>query len=545
MDRLGQTFKNNVRLMKSRVTKYAVIGVVIAFAAIILATILSSYFQYGAVTLENIARAQKENVTLWVLDAMPFIFAFWGQYSSSIMAYEASSLVLDQTAELRDMTVALEYKAAHEATHDAVTDLPNRVLLIDRTEQAIHAALRQKSVLGLCILNIENFKEVHDTLGHYSGDRLIKQVATRLQGVVRKSDTLARIGTDEFAILLQEVANLQNITGIIDKTKNVFNEPFSVEGLVLDIRTRIGISIFPEHGKDVDTIFQRANLALLAAKQAGKQSVIYSPNLDKNSPHRLTLMGELRQGIENNELVLHYQPKVDLHTRKITGVEALVRWNHPEHGFMPPDEFIPMAERTGMIKPLSEWVLNHALHQCEQWHRSGHKFSIAVNISPTTFLDTELPDLIIGMLSRYDLPSDHLTIEITEGSMIKDPDLAMEILTRLADQGIRISIDDFGTGYSSLAYLKKLPVSEIKIDKSFVTEMLQNENDAVIVKSIIDLGHNLSLNVVAEGVEDQKTASRLKKLGCDVLQGFHFSRPMNNDEFLKRILNQKRLQAAN
>ena len=540
MDRLGQTFKNNARLMKSRVTRYSVFGVIIAVAALIIANIISSYFHYGEITLDTLVRAQKENFTLWFLDAMPFVFAFWGQHSSSMMAYEASSMVLDQTAELRDMTVALEHKAAHEATHDSVTDLPNRILLIDRLEQSIHSALRQKTILGLCILTIENYKEINETLGPYRGDRSIKKVATRLKGVIRKSDTLARMGGDEFAILLQGVAGQNDIVQIVEKTSTIFDDHFSVEGMMLDIRARIGIAVFPEHGKDVDTIIQRASVALQAAKKTSKRFIVYNPNLDKHSPHPLTLMGELRQGIENSELVLHFQPKVDLHSRSITGVEALVRWNHPTHGFMPPDEFIPMAERTGMVKPVTSWVLNRALSQIEKWHQMNHKLSIAVNLSPAAFLDTELPDLIIGMLSQFEVPAECLILEITEGCMIKDPVLALEILTRLTDRGIKISIDDFGTGYCSLAYLKELPASEIKIDKSFVRDMLWNESDAVIVKSIIDLGHNLSLNVVAEGVEDLKTASRLKKLGCDVLQGFHFSKPLNDEHFLNLILKAKK-----
>lgn len=532
MDRLSQALDKNVKIMKSRVSNHAILGVIIAFVAIIMATLLSSYFQYGEITFITILESQKNNVTLWFMDAMPFVFAFWGQYTSSIMAYEASTMIIDQTADLRDLTVALEYKAAHDATHDTVTDLPNRILLLDRLEQAIQAARRQKSVLGLFILDIDNFKEIKDTLGHFSSDRLLKQIVTRLQGVVRKSDTLARMGGDEFAILLPMVKNKEDIIRVIEKIQNTFIEPFSIEDLGLEVQACIGIAMFPQHGKEVDTIIQRANVALCAAKQDIKKYTIYSNSLDKHNPHRLTMMGELRQAIENDELILHYQPKINIQTRSIIGVEALVRWQHPEHGFMPPDEFIPMAERTGLIKPLSIWVLNHALSQGEKWHKQNLKLSIAINLSPTTFLDTELPNLIIGMLSLYDIPPDFVTLEITEGSMIKDPDLAMEILERLTRKGIKISIDDFGTGYSSLVYLKKMPASEVKIDKSFVTDMLKNENDAVIVKSIIDLGHNLGLKVVAEGVEDKATADYLKTLGCDLIQGYYFSKPLSNDDFL-------------
>jgi diguanylate cyclase (GGDEF)-like protein len=545
MDRLGQTLKKNVKIMKSRVSKYAIYGVTIAVVALILATLLSSYFQYGGISLEGIMESQKNNVTLWFLDAMPFIFAFWGQYTSSIMAYEASTMIIDQTADLRDMTVALEHKAAHDATHDTVTNLPNRVLLLDRLDQAIQAAIYQKTLLGLLILDIDNFKEINDTLGHYSGDRLLKQLVSRLLGVVKKSDTLAKLDSDEFAILLQGVAEHDNIIQLVEKIQKIFLEPFSIEGLRLEIQASIGIAIFPEHGKNGDTLIQRANMALYAAQNGSQKYTIYSINLDKHNPHRLTLMGELRQAIENDELILHYQPKISLDSLSVKGVETLVRWRHPEHGFMAPEEFIPMAERTGLIKPLSIWVLNNALGQVEKWHSQKLKVSISINLSPTTFLDTDLPDLIIGMLSLYDIPPHFVILEITEGSMIKDPDLAMEILTRLTQRGIRISIDDFGTGYSSLAYLKKLPVNEVKIDKSFVKDMITNKNDAVIVKSIIDLGHNLSLNVVAEGVENKQTAARLKELGCDELQGHFFSAPLSSDDFFKLRLKKTKKKSVN
>ena len=531
MDRLGQTLKHNVQLMRSRVTKYAIYGVIIAVVAIITATLLSSFFQFGEINLTTVLEAQKTNATLWILDAMPFIFAFWGQYVSSIMAYEASTMVIDQTHELRNQTAALEHRAAHDSTHDALTDLPNRILLRDRLEQAIHIAVRQKQKLSLFILDLDNFKEINDTLGHFSGDRLLKLVAARLQGVMRESDTLARIGGDEFAILFPAIQESKHVHIVIEKIRNAFRTPFVIENLKLEIQASIGVSIFPDHSNDADTLMQQSDVAMYAAKQENKRFVVYSTDLDKHSPHRLTLMGELRHAIENEGLILHYQPKIKVKTNSIGGVEALVRWQHPQHGFMPPDDFIPLAERTGLIKPLSVWVLKSALAQTMKWHEKKLKLGVAINLSPTTLLDTDLPDIITGILAQHPLPTHYITLEITEGSIIKDPDRALEILNRLADMGIRISIDDFGTGYSSLAYLKKMPASEMKIDKSFVMDMLENENDAVIVRSTIDLAHNLGMKVVAEGVEDKKTAMRLKSLGCDVLQGYFFSKPLSSDDF--------------
>ncbi|MFZ5765555.1 MAG: putative bifunctional diguanylate cyclase/phosphodiesterase [Thermodesulfobacteriota bacterium] len=527
MDRTtGESFKSNARIMKARVTRHAVYGVLIAIIAIVIATLLSAHLQYGVISPDTILKAQKNNVTLWILDAMPFIFAFWGQYVSSIMAYEASSMVIDQTYELRTQAAALEYQAMHDATHDQLTDLPNRVLLRDRLEQAINSAKREKQKVALFILDLDRFKEVNDTLGHYSGDRLLKQVALRLRGAVRQSDTLAHLGGDEFAILLTVIKESSDVDVVRKKIQSVFKTPYVLEGLKLDVQAGIGAAIYPDHGRDMDSIMQKADIAMYAAKQHDSRFMLYSSDLDRHSTERLTMVGELRQGIENNELRLAFQPKIDARTNAVHGVEALVRWQHPQHGLVPPDEFIPLAERTGLIKPLSLWVLRQAVHQAAAWRTAGLRLGIAINLSPSTLLDSELPDLITGVLASSPLQPEMITLEVTEGSLIKDPNRAMEILKRLADLNIRISIDDFGTGYSSLAYLRKMPATEVKIDKSFVMDMMNNENDAAIVRATIDLAHNLGLQVVAEGVESREIADRLRDLGCDLLQGYYFSKPI-------------------
>lgn len=530
MDRLGVALLNNVSIMKSRVTQHAVYGVSIAISAIILATLLSAQYLYGGISLENIVAAQKNNSTLWILDGMPFIFAFWGQYVSSSMALQASTMVLDQTNELRNQTVALEYQVMHDATHDSLTDLPNRVLLLDRLDQAIHNAFREKQGLALFILDLDHFKDINDTLGHHSGDQVLKHVALRLKGVVRESDTLARLGGDEFAIMLPLVKERNYVHLVIEKIQNAFHSPFIVGGLNLDVQASIGIAIFPEHGKDVDTIMQRADVAMYVAKQNNEGFAIYSPKLDKYTPKRLILIGALRQAIENGDLVLHYQPKINVKTNRITGVEALVRWQHEEHGLIQPNDFVPLAERTGLHKQLFFWVIKTALAQAEQWYNNQLKIGISVNLSPSTLLDADLPDVITGLLASSTLPANYITFEITEGSIIKDPERALEVLVRLAKMGVNISIDDFGTGYSSLSYLKKMPASELKIDQSFVKDMLKNENDEVIVRSTIDLAHNMGLKVVAEGVEEKEIVARLKLLGCDIIQGFYYSTPLSGSD---------------
>jgi len=526
------TLSSNASLLKSKASKHSIIGTVIAVVAIFTATVLSGYFSYHQINVETFLKAQKENMVLWFLDAMPFIFALWGQYVSTMLSYEASAMVHDQTNDLRMHTQALEQKAAHESTHDSLTNLPNRTLFIDRLQQATNSARREGECLAVLILDIDRFKDVNDTLGHYNGDLLLKQVALRLSGTLRDSDTLARIGGDEFGFLLPKVGTESDVGTLAKKIKKSLSHPFVLENLTLDVQASIGAVIFPEHGKDVDTLVQRADVAMYVAKQDNLGFTIYSEKLDGHSPHRLTLMGELREAIKQDDLVLHYQPKVSCESDQLCAVEALVRWQHKNHGFMPPDDFIPLAERTGLIQDLTTWVLRKSLKQCAEWHKCGLKISIAVNISTLSLLDPEFPELLAGLLASYDFPAESLTMEITETSIMVDPDRSLEILKRIHNMGVCFSIDDFGTGYSSLSYLKKLPVGEIKIDKSFVMEMLTNDSDTSIVNATIQLGHNLGLKVIAEGVEDEETYNSLKSMGCDMLQGYYISKPMAPEAFM-------------
>ena len=329
-----QNFNSNASLLKQKASKPSIYGVAIALAAIIIATTLSGYFTYGEISLASFTRAQKTNIVLWVLDAMPFIFAFWGQYVSTMLSREASTIIVDQTYELRAKTELIEKKAAHEATHDSLTDLPNRTLFIDRLQQAIRTAKRDGSVFAVFILDVDRFKEVNDTLGHYNGDRLLKMIALRLSGIVRESDTLARIGGDEFGFIFPRLKKRINVEKIAQKIRKSFAIPFSLENLSLEVTVSIGITVFPEHGKDADTLIQRADVAMYVAKQDNLGLVIYSKKIDEHSPHRLTLTGELRQAIKNEELVLYYQPKIisetsQLHTVEGSGaVETSGQWFH-------------------------------------------------------------------------------------------------------------------------------------------------------------------------------------------------------------------------
>ncbi|MBI5751285.1 MAG: EAL domain-containing protein [Hydrogenophilales bacterium] len=531
MARTSQTLSSNVSLLKSKASKHAIFGVIIALAAIGLATLGVAFMNGSEIGFDAVIRAQKENPALWLLDAMPFIFAFWGQYVSSIMAYEASAMVIDQTSELRTQTTILEQQAMRSATYDALTELPNRILLRDRLEQAILSASKKKRRLAVMIMDLDRFKEINDTLGHYNGDRLLKQVATRLQGVIQEPASVARLGGDEFAILLPRISEVKEVGSIVGKIHKALQSPFMLDTLKLDIQASIGAAIFPEHGADADTLLQRADVAMYVAKKNQSGFVVYASKYDEHSPHRLTLMGELRHAIENGHLVLHFQPKVNVKSNVVEGVEALVRWQHEQHGLMPPDEFIPLAERTGLIKPLTHWVLRQSLKQCAAWRLAGLNLCVAVNLSAQGLMDMELPDTVAGLLAANDVPADRLILEITESTIMLDKDRALQILTRLADMGVRLSIDDFGTGYSSLAYLSKMPVKEIKIDKSFVMDMENNKSNSVIVHATIELGHNLGLEVVGEGVENAGVLGILDRLNCDSVQGYHLLRPMAGAAF--------------
>ncbi|MCG3112202.1 MAG: EAL domain-containing protein [Candidatus Manganitrophus sp. SB1] len=434
-------------------------------------------------------------------------------------------------AELRQEQKRTERAVQHLAYYDTLTDLPNRTLLQDRLQQAILAAKRDKKTLALLVMDLDRFKEINNILGHHYGDLVLQQVGPRLREVLRESDTVARLGGDEFAVLLLSIG-LDGAILTAEKILRYFLTPFVVDCLSLEVGTSIGISLFPDHGDDANTLLRRADMAMYEAKQQSTGYAVYSPQHERHNSSHLILMGDLRHAIDRNELFLQYQPKIDLRNRSIIGVEALVRWQHPSRGTVPPDQFIPLSEQGGLIKPLTLWVLKAALSQCHAWHQAGLKLSVAVNLSARNLQDSQLPDQVARLLQAYDLGPGWLHLEITESVIMADPTRAMEILNQLSKMEVHLSIDDFGTGYSSLGYLKKLPVDEIKIDKSFVKEMAVEKDDAMIVRSTIDLAHNLGLKVVAEGIETQEIYDRLVALGCDAAQGYYISRPVSPADLL-------------
>lgn len=421
----------------------------------------------------------------------------------------------------------LAEKERHRALHDELTELPNRILLEDRVDQAILMAKRQKEPVATLFMDLNDFKQINDALGHFYGDYLLQQVAHRFRGTVREADTLARLGGDEFALVLPG-AGLAEAEKIAQKLAASLEAPFLIEGHHLSVGVSTGIAIYPEHGLESGSLLQSADIAMYTAKRHEMVFAVYDPEQDRASMDRLILIGQLRSAITNDQLVLHFQPKISLRSGQLCGVEALVRWQHPEQGMISPINFIPLAEQAGLIRQLSGWVLERAIEQHAEWRDSGLRIPVAVNLSIKNLQDTEFPERLEELLEKWRMDPKQLTLEITESSMMTDPKRVKKVIGLLSDLGIKMSIDDFGTGYSSLAYLRRFPAMEIKIDKSFITDMLHNEDNAVIVRSTIEMVHNIGRQVVAEGVEDEATLDLLEKLGCDCLQGFHICHPLSS-----------------
>jgi diguanylate cyclase (GGDEF)-like protein/PAS domain S-box-containing protein len=433
---------------------------------------------------------------------------------------------------LRDISGRKAFTEAleHQTLHDELTGLPNRTLFGDRMDQAIASAYRADEPLGVLVVDLDEFRAVNETIGRENGDTLLRAVAERLRGAVRESDTVARLGGDEFGILPSDETDVETAEAIAWKVREAFEDPFLSNGHVVDQRASIGIAFFPQHGRSTADLLRRADLAMRQAKQSGSGLGVFIAEPEDQTARRLTLLSELRDGIPRGELVLDYQPKVDLGaTRRTTGVEALVRWRHPTEGLLMPAEFMPEAERSELIVPLTRWVLDEALHQQRLWSDAGLDLTMAVNISARSLRrGSDLPDTVAQLTNTWGIVPGMLILELTEIALI-DAD-APVVLELLHAMGERVAIDDFGTGHSSLAYLQRLPIDQIKVDRSFVMNLASSTNDAVIVRSTIDLAHNLGLTVVAEGVEDEIALKMLVDYGCDSAQGFLFNRPCPAEE---------------
>ncbi|MGR6914967.1 putative bifunctional diguanylate cyclase/phosphodiesterase [[Actinomadura] parvosata] len=422
-------------------------------------------------------------------------------------------------------TATLSMRRDHQALHDELTGLPNRKMLIVSTEEAL-AEARQDERVGLFLLDLDRFKEVNDTLGHPVGDRLLQLIAHRLTHSVRPGDVVARLGGDEFAVLLPSIRDAHAAREVAARLRAALTEPVRLEGMTFDLDGSVGIALYPDHAPDFELLLQRADVAMYLAKEGRTGVELYQADKDRNSPERLTLLGDLRRAIDNRELRLHYQPKVGLAGGDVQGVEALLRWRHPVHGMIAPSEFVPLAEQSYLMRQLTAYVIEEALEQAAAWWHTGLRVQISVNISARDLLASALPEQLEVGLARYGLPPAAIQLEVTERILTGDQAYTQETIKALATLGVPLALDDFGTGYSSLIRLQRLAVSEVKIDASFVRRIAESEDDYRIVRSIVDLVRSLGLRSVAEGVESDDVALRLAEMGCDVGQGWLFCHPM-------------------
>ncbi|MFL6071168.1 MAG: putative bifunctional diguanylate cyclase/phosphodiesterase [Actinomycetes bacterium] len=418
------------------------------------------------------------------------------------------------------------------ALSDALTGLPNRRLLQDRLERAIVACERSGKSLALMILDVDRFKEVNDTLGHDRGDALLKEVAQRLSEVVRDADTVARLGGDEFAVLAPDVGSLLDAERLAGRVHSAFDEAFMVGDLHLHVEASIGVAMLPDNAENSTELMQRADTAMYAAKSTHLGALLYRPGTDGNSAERLALLSDLRNALGTQQLSIHYQPKIDLASGHVIGTEALLRWNHPNRGNIPPNDFIPLAENTGLIQGLTRYVLEMVCSQMSEWDRVGAEFAhlpVAINLSARNLLEPDFDEFLEDILASHLIEPNRIELEVTESALIEDPVRSHQMMHKIAGLGVTLAVDDFGTGYTSMSQLEQMPLSTLKIDRSFTARLADDPGGATLVKAMVDLAHEFGLEVVAEGVEDAEVTARLRELGCDIGQGFLWSRPVASD----------------
>ena len=419
----------------------------------------------------------------------------------------------------------------HQAFHDHLTGLPNRLLFRLSLGQAIENAAAGGGRIAVMLMDLDHFKEINDSLGHHVGDRLLAAVGPRLAETLREGDLMARLGGDEFGILLPEFPDESTAVGITQRLLEGLHRPVSVDELDLDVSGSIGIAFYPDHAEDADTLLRHADVAMYAAKEAGTGFEIYDELIDRHKPELVKLISQVRPAIDDGQFRMYLQPKIGLSDGRVAGAEALIRWHHPTLGRLSPADFIPMVEKTVLLQPLTHWALSDVLRTWRRWSDEGIRIPVAVNVSPRTLLDQDLPEVVDQLLERWGVPARFLRLELTESFLVADSGRSDAVLNGLARVGVGLSIDDFGTGFSSLSYLKRLPIEEIKIDRSFVSNMLERVEDFTIVRATVELGRNLGLRVVAEGVQDRETFDRLGDFGCDEAQGFYIARPLEPEEF--------------
>ncbi|ROO32485.1 phosphodiesterase [Salinisphaera orenii YIM 95161] len=519
------------RTLRSQLTRYACYGVLIALAVIVVATLATVLLAGEALTAANLVDAHRDNGGLLVLDLLlPLVFALWGQYVGVLLSDRAIAFARDDTRRLQGDRALLEARTRRADDLDALTSLASRAYFMGRLESAVAAAYLSRSRVAVMIIDLDGFSEVNDQFGSANGDRVLKSVARRLETALSDHSLVARIGGDSFGVLLDPLGSAEALSSVAQRIENELEPPCALDSLSLNLAGSIGAAIYPENGHDSHSLLSAAEGAMHRAKTQGGGFALITARESLHDAEMHSLSSELRAAIEEDQLVLHLQPIVDIAADRVFGVEALVRWQHPRRGLIMPGDFIPRAERSGLISELSNWVLKRALSSAADFHAAGWPLGISVNLSARSLLDPDFPDALAELLAAVDLPSRYLTVEITEDTLMADQQRTLDVVTRVANMGVHISIDDFGTGYSQLAYLKRLPASEIKIDRSFVEDMLVSRTDLSIVQATIGLAHALELRAVAEGIETESQAERLRQLGCDYMQGFYIGRPMPVDK---------------
>jgi len=487
------------------------------------------------------------NIMMWAKPAAVNVPIEAYRWLTMALVLPCFSLVAGRISELRrrlrrtneELSSALAM-IQKMATHDALTGLPNRALFNEALVHAIGQAQRHRRALALFFLDVDRFKNINDTLGHPVGDRVLLEVGRRLGAAVRASDMVARLGGDEFVLLVEDFTDTRDLADIAGKILDAFGPTFTVDGQELALSASIGICTFPEDGHDAQTLLSNADIAMYRAKEQGRnRHCFYAADLNKLSQERLALEAALKHALDRDEIEIHYQPKIEFGGGRVTGVEALIRWRHPQLGLLLPDRFVPLAEETGLIVPIGYWTLRKVCERLRRWKEQGLSLSIAVNLSAGQFHQPELVKELAAILWSTGAPAQHLELEITETMVMKDPDRAVGVMEQLRAMGVRLSIDDFGTGHSSLGYLKRFPIDRLKVDRSFVRELPHNGDDAAITRAVIALAHSLKMTVVAEGVEDQQQFDMLREQGCDEFQGY-FCRPPLPEAELLRFLAEER-----